>query len=599
MSDAYVASAMEPGAPEQSGPARLRAVPTPRTPGEPLTGPDGQRRAAHLLLVEDSKPDARLIAEMLSEAGLGWTVTHVDRVRDAAQVLGSQPVDCVLLDLSVVDADGLEGLAAITQVAPTMAVVVLTRASEDLLAERALQSGAQDYLGKRGLDGAALTRAVRYAIERKATELRIAHQAMHDPLTGLPNRALFDDRLQLATAERYRPLAVLFIDLDEFKDINDSLGHQAGDLVLLAVADRLGQAVRAGDTVARFAGDEFTVLAPHLHSPAEAGQIAERIRAALAQPLQLAGREHIITASVGLTISLSEDDDASTLLSQADAALYRAKRLGKNRVAAYDERLRVEAMTRFTLTRQLAAAIDRDELRLLYQPETDLRTGAVPVVEALLRWQHPSRGLLAPDEFLGLAEDSGLIVPIGAWVFAAACRQRRQWEAHRTPGGAAVPVIAVNVSAVQLADPAFLTMLTGVLSETGCPPAGLQLEITETALLDTEGLTRVLTGIRELGLALCIDDFGTGFSSLNYLKLFPATTVKIDMSFVAGIGTNPTDEAIAQAVISVGHSLRMTVVAEGVETPAQAAWLRDVGCDLGQGYLFARPSAADQTWPRR
>ena len=550
----------------------------------------GTRR---LLLVEDSVGDARLILELILESGRAWELVHVQRVGEAVEALrGEDEYDCVLLDLSLADADGTDAVIAVQRQAPHCPVVVLTHRQDEELAEEALALGAQDFLSKKNLTPELLTRAVRYAMERKATELKLAHQASHDALTGLPNRELFADRLKVALADRHRPVAVLFVDLDDFKIINDSLGHFAGDQVLVEVADRLLAAVRGSDTVARFAGDEFTVLCPRLHSPEEAVTIAERVVAELSRPLSLAGRYYSINGSVGLAISTSTDDDGHTLLSQADAALHRAKALGKNRYTPFDSSLRLEAMARLTTQRQLGMAIERNQLRLAYQPEVDPVTGRVVVVEALLRWQHSSRGLLSPDEFIGIAEASGLILPIGQWVLERALADRAEW-AHTgrfAASDGSLPVVAVNVSAVQLADPEFVTAVQEALARTGTPPEALQLEITESAVMDRESLVSVSAALRGLGVGIAIDDFGTGHSSLTYLKAFPASTVKIDRSFVAGLGVDPIDDALVAAVIGVAHASGMTVVAEGVETEAQRDALVGLGCDLAQGFWFARPS---------
>jgi diguanylate cyclase (GGDEF)-like protein len=557
-------------------------VPHPRRPSAP-----------RVLLVEDSAGDARLVSEMLHESGRRWEIVHVTRLRAALDVLGGgQTVDCVLLDLSLPDADDLDALHIVERSAPDVPVVVLTHHHDETIATQALANGAQDFLSKRILTPELLARSLRYAIERKAAELRYSHQASHDPLTGLPNRSLFDDRLRVALADRHRPIAVLFVDLDDFKLVNDAWGHQAGDLVLASVAERLVEAVRPSDTVARFAGDEFTVLCPRLPDVEEALRIAERIVEEVPVAVQLGGRGYQIRCSVGVTVSTMPDDDSPTLLSQADAALYHAKAQGKNRYAPYDASLRIEAMRRLTVQRQLVSAMDRDQFRLAYQPEVDVVTGRVAVVEALLRWEHPTRGLLMPDTFIARAESSGLITGIGAWVLEQALRDRQQWHESGRFGATAdwAPVVAVNASPVQLSEPRFVETVAAALERTGSRPEALQLEITESALLERATIAESIGELRKLGVGIAIDDFGTGFSSLNYLKLFPATAVKIDKSFVDGLGVDRLDEALVAAVISVAQAAGLTAVAEGVETQEQREILTQLGCDLGQGYLFARPS---------
>jgi diguanylate cyclase (GGDEF)-like protein len=385
---------------------------------------------------------------------------------------------------------------------------------------------------------------------------------------------------------------VLFVDLDDFKLVNDALGHQAGDLVLATVAERLVEAVRPSDTVARFAGDEFTVLCSRLPDVDEALRIAERIVEEVPVAVQLGGRGFQIRCSVGVTVSTLPDDDSTTLLSQADAALYHAKAQGKNRYAPYDAGLRIEAMRRLTVQRQLVTAMDRDQFRLAYQPEVDLRTGRVAVCEALIRWEHPTRGLLMPDDFIERAESSGLITGIGSWVLEQALSDRKSWCESGRFGATSdwAPVVAVNASPVQLSEARFVETVAQALKRTGSPPQALQLEITESALLERAKIAEVIVELRELGVGIAIDDFGTGFSSLNYLKLFPATAVKIDKSFVDGLGTDKLDEALVAAVINVAQAAGLTAVAEGIETEAQRDMLTQLGCDLGQGYLFARPA---------
>jgi diguanylate cyclase (GGDEF)-like protein len=568
----------------------LHAVPAPER--EPDSRAARRPSAPRILLVEDSLGDARLVTEMLQESGRRWELVHVTRLRAALEVLAEQQIDCVLLDLSLPDADDLDALHVLERTVPDAPVVVLTHHHDDRLATESLAHGAQDFLAKRILTPELLARSLRYAIERKTAELRFSHQATHDPLTGLPNRSLFDDRLRVALADRHRPIAVLFVDLDDFKLVNDALGHQAGDLVLATVAERLVEAVRPSDTVARFAGDVFTVLCPRLPDVEEALRIAERIVEEVPVAVQLGGRGYQIRCSVGVTVSTMPDDDSPTLLSQADAALYHAKAQGKNRYAPYDASLRIEAMQRLTVQRQLVSAMDRDQFRLAYQPEVDLVTGRVAVVEALLRWEHPTRGLLMPDTFISRAESSGLITGIGAWVLEQALQDRKEWHKTGRFGATAdwAPVVAVNASPVQLSEVRFAESVATALERTGSRPETLQLEITESALLERATIAETIVELRELGVGIAIDDFGTGFSSLNYLKLFPATAVKIDKSFVHGLGVDRLDEALVAAVISVAQAAGLTAVAEGVETREQRAILTELGCDLGQGYLFARPS---------
>jgi diguanylate cyclase (GGDEF)-like protein len=424
--------------------------------------------------------------------------------------------------------------------------------------------------------------------ERKEAELELSHAALHDTLTGLPNRALFLDRLGLAlrwTERRSGSVAVLFCDLDRFKVVHASLGHDAGDRLLVDVASRIGHALRPADTVARFGGDEFTILCEDIAGEIEAATIAQRIVDVFRDPFLLEDGEVFLATSVGIAIARGADDRAQDLIRDADAAMYRAKERGKGRYEIFDEAMRADAVARLETESALRRALERGELLLHYQPAVDLATGAIRGLEALVRWQHPTRGLLAPAAFLPLAEETGLIVPIGEWVLREACTEAARW-----PEGLA---LSVNLSARQLAQPDLVATVRRALAETGTDPAMLCLEITESAVMESGAATTAqLRALKSLGVRLAIDDFGTGFSSLAHLRRFPVDMLKIDGTFVAGLGREPQDASIAAAVISLAHALGLSTVAEGVETEQQLDVLRRLGCDLGQGHLFARPQPA-------
>jgi diguanylate cyclase (GGDEF)-like protein/PAS domain S-box-containing protein len=418
---------------------------------------------------------------------------------------------------------------------------------------------------------------------------RLSHQAMHDTLTHLPNRALMLDRLNQALARATRPgrsCAVLFLDLDRFKDINDTLGHAAGDILLTTVAERLSRTIRPGDSVARLGGDEFIVLAENVDA-ATTLEIAERLRAAVAQPVDLDGRPVVVTTSVG--IALADEQSPTALLQEADMALYQSKRSGRNRWEIYDQAMRLQAQRRFDIEALIRTAIDGAGPELHYQPIIDLDSGTVLGYEALARLADSS-GLIPPDEFIAIAEDSGLIVDLGARILTQACAQ--QSRDNQATGLARH--VAVNVSARQLASVDFLAHVTGALATSGLPAALLSLELTETALIDGGTSTcKQLDDIKNLGVSLAIDDFGTGWASLAYLRRFPVDAVKIDRSFLAGLGTNRDDTELVKAVISLAHALELTSVAEGVETEVQHELLRRLGCHRAQGYLYGRPEPAD------
>jgi diguanylate cyclase (GGDEF)-like protein/PAS domain S-box-containing protein len=428
--------------------------------------------------------------------------------------------------------------------------------------------------------------------ERKRLESQLVHQALHDPLTGLANRALFTDRLEHAIARAARPattVAVLVIDLDRFKDVNDSLGHEAGDALLAEVAARLERNSRAGDTVARLGGDEFAVLLEDI-SAAKAVRAAELLLEALARPLTLHGRD--MTPSAGVGIAFGSGEDAATLLRNADVAMYAAKGRGKaegqSRYRIFEPDMHARVVDRLELAADLRHAPQRRELRLRYQPEVHLRTGRIAGFEALLRWQHPTRGMVAPDEFIPLAEENGLIVPIGRWVLEEACRQGRDWQ-RRWPADPPL-AMAVNLSARQLRHAAIVDEVCAALATAGLPAPSLTLEITETAVIEDLDLAlATLAQLHELGVRLALDDFGTGYSSLSYLHRLPVDILKIDRSFVSAVAGSPEESALVRAIVQLGQTLALETVAEGVETSEQLAELRRLDCQLGQGYYFAKP----------
>jgi diguanylate cyclase (GGDEF)-like protein/PAS domain S-box-containing protein len=430
--------------------------------------------------------------------------------------------------------------------------------------------------------------------DRKALERRLVHQAFHDPLTGLPNRALFLDRLEHARARSLRDggtQAVLFLDVDRFKVINDSLGHRTGDQVLQTVASRLVGVLRPSDTVARFGGDEFTVLLEQVLDPSEAAQTAERILRALQLPMEAGDRDIVITASIG--IAIAEPGNApGDLLAAADIAMYQAKSRGKNRYVVASADADERALARLDLEMELRRAIDEGELELQYQPVVEAKTGRLYGLEALVRWRHLTLGLLGPEHFMDVAEDTGLVLPLGDWVLEQACVAAVEWQ-YRHAGSPIV--MAVNLSARQFQQPDLCERIAQVLRSSGLDPSLLALEITETAVMeDTTATLVALRKLKQLKVRLSIDDFGTGYSSLSYLKRFPVDAVKIDKSFVAGLASGPVDREIVQAVIRLASAVGMQTIAEGVETTAQCEQLRVLGCTMLQGFLLSRPGPMEE-----
>jgi diguanylate cyclase (GGDEF)-like protein/PAS domain S-box-containing protein len=447
-------------------------------------------------------------------------------------------------------------------------------------------------------EGTTATQTVfRDITERKSLEARLLHEAYHDSLTSLANRSLFRDRLdhalQLASRDHDLSAAVLFLDLDDFKAVNDSLGHDAGDQLLRAIAERLKAETRASDTVARFGGDEFAILLERMSGTGEALAIVNRIKVALRRPLLLNGRLMTMSASVGVAFA-EAGDDVDTLLRNADVAMYEAKEEGKARHAVFEPAMYAAIVQRLQLESDLRHAIADPRsagLRLFYQPIVDLESGAVRGMEALLRWQHPTRGPIAPTVFVPVAEQTGTIVPLGLWILEEACRQLVTWRTlwwRERRDLSTLPSMGVNISGRQLAEEDFVERVDAILQRTGAPPDSVTLEITESVIMRrTEESLLTLRALKRLGVQLAIDDFGTGYSSLSYLQKFPVDVLKIDRAFVEGVQHGGSDTALARTIIALGQTLSLRTVAEGVEIESQRRQLRSMGCSLGQGFLFS------------
>ncbi len=429
---------------------------------------------------------------------------------------------------------------------------------------------------------------------RKKVEERAEYLAQHDTVTELPNRALFKDRLQQSVAIARRrdvPMAVLFVDLDNFKDVNDTLGHQAGDDMLRQVAHRLMQCVRETDTAARLGGDEFAIIASELRAIDDVTILARRMLQAMSTPFTIHGQEVHSGASIGVTIFPDDSDNADQLLTYADLALYHAKGAGKGTYQFYNQQMGDAIHKRKALEGDMRKAVANKGFQLFYQPQIDLKTGKVIGCEALIRWPHAERGMVSPGDFIPLAESTGLIVPIGEWVMVEACEQARRWLDEGIEGVR----MGVNLSALQFRRVDLVTLTQSILRDTGLDPSQLELELTESMVMDdTDSAVDIMRGLNGLGVALAIDDFGTGFSSLSYLKKFPVERLKIDQSFVRDVTDDPDDAAIATTIINLAHSLNMNVIAEGAETTAQASFLQQEHCDDAQGYLFGKPMPEDE-----
>lgn len=546
-----------------------------------------------VLLLSGDFRTARTIEELLHAT---WSrvhlITHATYDAAAAEALLDHPGCCVLID------DAAEGALSLLEYvrlsAPEAAVLLLTNTHDEARAVRAIQAGAQDSLVTSELNPTLLRRALTHAVERKRAEDQLVHQALHDQLTGLPNRALFLDRLNLALERSRRsgePLAVLFLDFDNFKSINDSRGHAAGDRLLATLGERLSGLLRPMDTIARFGGDEFTFLFEGLTAEREVVLIADRICQAAATAIDLDGVQIKVTVSVGIALVADPDVTPEAIIREADAAMYRAKERGRSRYELFDEQSRRRAVERIELEAALRQAVEQGQLRVHYQPNLPLRTvGQVSDVEALVRWQHPRRGLIAAREFMPLAAEIGLTVPIGRFVLEQSLTQLARWRARKPD-----MTISVNLSSAQLLDPALPSVLSDALRAGDLEPAAICLEVAERELAtDSAATISALERLKATGVRIAVDDFGTGAYPLTTLRELPIDALKIDPSFIAGLGAAPEDAAVVGALVEIGHALGLDVVAEGVETEAQLEQLRELGCDAAQGYVIGRPESAEQ-----
>jgi diguanylate cyclase (GGDEF)-like protein/PAS domain S-box-containing protein len=662
-----------------------------------------------VLLVEDNPGDARLLEFMLMEALPDYTLAKATSLKEAIASIRAQEFDLILLDLSLPDSESKRTFWQVYAEAPAVAIVVMTGLDDEAFASELVQAGAQDFLVKGSVDARWLSRAMRYAIERKRAEerLRLAAQvfestmegivitdarnqvvsvnpafcamtgfdseevvgqhrniiwgdaleavplsqdgsngwrgesflrrksgerfpvwmsitdvlgltrevshrvivfaeitalkqtearlhflANHDPLTGLPNRLMFNERLQQALASAQRTgdhVGVLFVDLDRFKNVNDTLGHTIGDKLLQQVAARIGACVRGTDTVARLGGDEFALILTNVQNDEDAQVVAQKVLDALRPAFEVESHEIYITASIGIACCPPAGEMAETLLQRADVAMYSAKSVGKDTFRQYIPEMDAVAYERMVLENNLRRALERNEFLLYFQPQVSMDGHKIIGVEALLRWQHPELGLVSPIEFIPLLEETGLILPVGDWVLTEACTQARRWLDAGNPVR-----VAVNLSVRQFTQSDLAGKVERILEQTGLPASLLELELTESIFMENiEQNVQTLRRMKELGVSIAIDDFGTGASSLTYLKHFPIDTLKICQSFVLNVPSNPEDAAIASAVIGLAQNMSMVSVAEGVETPEQLDFLRARQCDHIQGFLFSKPMPAD------
>ncbi|HYB27676.1 MAG TPA: EAL domain-containing protein [Solirubrobacteraceae bacterium] len=546
-----------------------------------------------VLLVSSDYRTASKVGELLRTA---WQRAHLVTYPTwnavAAQAVIDHPGCCVLLD--VTSEDTMMLLPYVRMSAPEVPVVLLAPDDDEQLAILAVREGAQDCLVTPALDAALLRHALTYAIERKRAETRLAHQALHDQLTALPNRSLFLDRLGVALERARRSgaqLAVLFLDFDNFKQINDSRGHGAGDRLLAILGERFSGLLRPMDTVARFGGDEFTFLFEDLTSEREVVLIADRICQAARHPIHIDGVELSVTVSVGIAMVADPAVAPETVIREADAAMYRAKERGRSRFELFDEESRQRAIERIELEAAIRQAVERGELRVHYQPNLVLHElGEVAEVEALVRWQHPTRGLIAAREFLPVADDIGLAIPIGRFVLEHALAQLAHWRARKPE-----MALSLNISSRQLRDPDLPDVVSDALRAGELDPAAVCLEVSESTVAeDPEAAIDALERLKATGVRIALDDFGSGASSLSRLRELPVDALKLHESFIAPLGSSPEDTLLVGALVDLGHALGLAVVAEGVERYSQLEQLRDLGCDAAQGYAIGRPVSEEQ-----
>ena len=554
-----------------------------------------------ILLVEDDLFYEDYLSEIFAEeTEISYELNHVVRIKDCVEHLEQDNFDVILIDLNLPDCTGLDTIYEIESQASNTPIIVLTEQDDNELASQALQSGAQDYLVKGQIDRSTLERSIRYAIERNRLLEQLEeskrlqrHLAYHDALTILPNRHLLHDRLQQALAQSKRSgklAALLFLDLDGFKRINDTLGHGIGDLLLKSVAKRLKTTVRQVDTVARLGGDEFTIVLLEINHAQDAKDVAQKILKVISQPYKIEEHELFVTASVGISIYPDDGSDIESLIRKADIAMYRAKGQGKNNYQVYNLSMDAKFFERLTLENSLRKAVENEELVAYYQPQVDLRTGEITGVEALVRWQHQKFGLVPPDKFIPLAEETGVILEIDEWMMKTACRQIKNWERE----GIANIRVAVNLSTRQFRQKNLSEKVAQILKDSAVQPEKLCLEITENEVMQNiETTVEILQALKKMGVFLSLDDFGTGYSSLSYLKRFPIDVLKIDRTFVNGIPSDRDDTAISTAIVVLAHSMELQVIAEGVEEPEQIAFLQSLQCDEIQGFYFSRPLNAE------
>jgi len=561
----------------------------------------GELNRVKILLIEDDEGDAFLLRELLLEAEqFNFDLIHVERLSHGLNVLATEKCDVILLDLSLPDGYGPEIIYPVQEAANGIPVIILTGLDSEGVGIQMVKEGVQDYLVKGSFESHNLIRAIRYGIERqrmlfqleKARELE-QYLAYHDALTSLPNRKLFYDRLAHTISRAHRnekKVGVMFLDLDGFKRINDTLGHSAGDELLKITAERLKHVMRESDTVARLGGDEFTVIIDNISQEQDIISVCEKILHALEKPYKIDSNEFFITSSIGVSLYPFDGENIEDLVKNADVAMYRAKGAGKNNYQFYNISMDAQAMEHLEMERSLRRALENNELYLHYQPLFNMEQKAISSLEALVRWEHPELGNIPPSKFIPIAEETGLINSLGEWIINTACIQNKALQSE----GYQPIRVAINLSTHQFRDKNLFETVTNALNNSCLDPQFMALEITESSVMrDVEYAIDTLRAFKDLGIQVAVDDFGTGYSSLSYLKQLPADTLKIDRSFIDGIPTDRNDASITSAIIGLAHNLELGVVAEGVETSEQLSYLRHLKCDEMQGFHLSRPLPFD------
>ncbi len=547
-----------------------------------------------VVLIADDDPSIRLVLKYTMEQN-GYQVIEVANGLEAVQEATQHKPDLILMDAVMPEMDGFRATEEIKKLLECQATPILmaTSLDDDQSITRAYEVGASDYITKPFNWSVLKHRTARMLIAANA-EKEIRHLAYHDVLTGLPNRMLFMDRIDQAISRAQREnskFALLFLDIDHFKVINDSMGHAAGDQLLNIVSQRLKDVLRKTDTVARLGGDEFTIIIEALDEENAVSAVAKNILASLEKPVKINEKEVHIGGSIGVALYPQDGDSFGALLKNADIAMYRAKELGRQTFQFYTHEMSLKAMQRLDLENQIRSALKHEEFVVYYQPKINLSSGLCQGMEALVRWQHPQRGLIGPLEFIPLAEETGLIIELDEWVIAGACKQFKKWK----EAGYAVECLSVNISARHFREGNFLEYCKNNIEKMGLSPQVIEIELTESALVDNyDSAKEILNQIHNLGVRIALDDFGTGYASMSYLKEFPFDTVKLDRSFVKGIPDDKENTAIVKAMIQLAQALDLNLVAEGIETEQQKTFLYGNGCTYGQGYLWSEPLCAKE-----